>query len=182
MADSFLLYLERHIRARHPELETARAGEGETLRIAEAGHLDDDEAPEVHLHEADGAVLLDWVWRLPVREERREEVRDFLLTYVRDTLENHGWEVPVLLLGGPLNGRSLTKRREDLVGRLLFARRPAADQPPDRADLYKWRLQRNPQGEYVCVFERTLAGEDLDLFIARGVESTGPFVVINDAS
>jgi len=176
---SFLADLESFLRDDHPELESARAGDGTTLRIAEAGKLEDEESPEVHVHAGDGAVLLDWVWRLPVQDDRLDEVRVFLVDYVRETFENHGWEVPIVLLGGPLNGKSLTKRREDLVGRLLFARAPSPQGGAHAADVYKWRLKRNPQGEYVCVFERSLVGEELDTFIARGVESTGPFVVIN---
>lgn len=178
---SFLDGLESFVRESHPELESARTGDGETLRIAEAGGLENDETPEIHVHESDGAVLLDWVWRLPVRDGRHEEICAFVLDYVRETFENHGWEVPILLLGGPLNGKTLTKRREDLVGRLLFARPQQTGDAPHAADLYKWRLKRNPRGEYVCVFERSLVGADLDAFIARGVESTGPFVVINGA-
>lgn len=176
---SFLDHLESFLRTSHPELESARAGDGETLRIAEAGRLEEAEAPEVHLHAADGAILLDWVWRLPVEESRYEEVRAFLLDYVRDSFENHGWEVPILLHGGPLNGRSMTKPRADLVGRLLFARPQKGEGAPHAADLYKWRLKRNPKGEYVCVYERSMEGEELDAFISRGVGSTGPFVVIN---
>ena len=176
---SFLDELESFLLGSHPELESARTGDGSTLRIAEAGRLDDAEAPEVHVHLADDSVLLDWVWRVPVTEGRHDEIRAFLLDYAREAFENHGWEVPILLLGGPLNGKSLTKRREDLVGRLLFARKPTEEKATHAADVYKWHLKRNPQGEYVCVFERSLLGPDLDKFIARGVESTGPFTVIN---
>lgn len=176
---SFLAHLETFLRESHPELAFARAGDGETLRIAEAGRLEEAEAPEVHVHAADGSVLLDWVWRLPIEESRYEEVRAFLLDYVRDTFENHGWDVPIVLRGGPLDGRSMTKPRADLVGRLLFARPQKDEGAPHAADLYKWRLKRNDRGEYLCVFERSLVGEALDIFIARGVNSTGPFVVIN---
>lgn len=176
---SFLADLESFLRESHPELESARAADGTTLRIAEAGKLEDAESPEVHVFPKDGSILLDWVWQLPVREGLHDDLLAFLLDYVRESFENHGWEVPILLLGGPLNGTSLTKPRENLVGRLLIARKPTNEGAPHAADIYKWRLKRNAQGEYVCVYERSLVGEALDTFIARGVDSTGPFTVIN---
>ena len=176
---SFVADLESHIRDARPDLKATRATDGETLRILQADSGDaDSDGPEVQVLEADGAILLDWVWRLPVPAGSSSAVRDFVLSYASETFENAGWEVPLLLQGGPLNGHTLTKTRRDLVGRLLFARKGKGPDTPHVADIYKWRLKRNAAGEYVCIYERTIEGEELDRFIARGVESTGPFVVI----
>ena len=172
--------LEEYIRASRPDLETAQAEDGSTLRIAEQGRLREDDAPRFHVHAEEGAVVLDWTWRLPLRDGLFESLRDFILAYVEEGIQNHGWEVPIVLSGGPLQGRRLTKRREDLVGRLMFARKGAAGSTAQQAFLYKWHLSRNEAGEYVCVYERSLAGDAVDEFIARGVKDTGPFVLIHD--
>jgi hypothetical protein len=179
---TFIEDLESHIRDTRPDLATARAADGETLRITQRGEGESEEpedALEVQVHETEGGILLDWVWRLPVSEGSASTVRDFVLSYVSESIENSAWEVPIVLKGGPLNGHTLTKTRRDLVGRLLFARTVEPEDATHKADIYKWRLKRNAAGEYVCVFERTIEGEELDRFIARGVESTGPFVVIH---
>ena len=88
--------------------------------------------------------------------------------------------MPIVLYGGPLHGKRMSKHREDLAGRLMFARKGRKAGDPQRAHLYKWRLKRSDVGEYVCVYERSLQGDEVDQFIARGVESTGPFVLIYD--
>jgi hypothetical protein len=165
----------------HPDLEVETGADGRWLRVAQKGHLADPDHTRVTLEESEDAVLLDGLWRLPVRVGGGHAVGDFLLAYVTEAIENHGWEVPVLLEGGPRHGSRLTKRRDDLVGRLLFARPGRGPDDPSRGDLYKWHLRRAPSGEYVCVYERSMVGPELDQFLARGVESTGPFVVIPDS-
>ena len=175
---SFLAHLETVLRER-PEWESVRSEDGRTLRIAEDGRLEVEKAPLVYVHEQDGAVLLDGSWKLTVKAEQHEDVAALIVDYLQEAFENHGWEVPIVLYGGPLHGRRLTKSREDLAGRLVFARKGEND-GDQHAHLYKWRLKRSDAGEYVCVYERTLENDELDRFIARGVASTGPFVLIHD--
>jgi hypothetical protein len=104
-------------------------------------------------------------------------IRDLILEVVQDGFENHGWQVPVVLDGGPLAGKRVTQAWEDLVGRLVFAKKGGEDGSPPEAHFYKWHLRRTAGGEYLCRFERTLRGEEVDAFLRRGVASTGPFVI-----
>lgn len=177
---SFVADLESSIRTSLPEWEITRSEDGRVLLIAEP---EDDgserERLAFHVSEEGGAIVLDWAWRFPLEDGKTDELRARVLKYVTESIENRGWEVPVILQGGPLHGKQLTKPREDLVGRLMFARKENAGKT-QCADLYKWLLQQNAEGEYVCAYERSLFGEEVDRFIARGVESTGPFVLIHD--
>jgi hypothetical protein len=171
------------IRERRPELAAVVSEDGRVLRIAEREGEADPGRPRFTVEEADGAVVLDGTWRVALRGEGGTSgILDFVLGYVSEAIENHGWEVPLVLEGGPRHGLRLTKHREDLVGRLLFTRAGVGPDEPAQADVYKWHLRRSAAGEYVCVYERSLVGEALDAFLARGVESTGPFVVIHGVS
>lgn len=182
---AFVADLDTWIREHRPGWETAFSADGRTLRIQERTDPGQERAPgtphaAIDVQENDGALLLDWAWKLPVTDGKPDELRNLVVDYLDEAFENHGWEVPVVLRGGPLNGKHLTKPREDLVGRLMFARKGSDPAEPHRAELYKWHLKRNRKGEYICVFERSLHGPEVDRFIARGVESTGPFVLIHD--
>ena len=178
-SSAFLAELESHIREHRPDLEAMRTETGDTLRIVEQGRLEEDKRHEVQIHAGKDAVVLDWTWRLPVKADKVEELRTLVLDYVTDGIENHGWQVPIVLEGGPLAGRQLTKSREDLVGRLMFARKAEGGSVP-QAHLYKWHLQRNDAGEYVCRYEKSLERDEVDAFLRRGVNKTGSFVIIPD--
>ena len=167
---TFLATLADQVRAADPDLGVDLDEEGLRLVLSGPGGR-----PRFVLGEEDGAVFLEGLWRLPLSPDTEEGVRELLLDVVRDGFENHGWEVPVLLDGGPLSGRRVSRRWEDLVGRLVFAEAG----PPSEAHFYKWHLRRTDEGDYVCRYERTLRGEEIDEFLRRGVESTGPFVIAN---
>ena len=178
---SFVADLLEHVRAEHTAWQGELVEDGLVLRVQEAGVEADAKRPVFHVVQLENAVVLDGLWRIPVDEERAEKARDLIVDYIQDGIENHGWEVPVRLRGGPRSGLQLSKRREDLAGRILLARKvdgPHGEVP--RAEVYKWRLKRNAAGEYVCVHERTLEGEEVDAFLRRGVDSTGPFVLVHD--
>jgi hypothetical protein len=167
---TFLATLADQVRAANPDWGVV-LDEGGCRLVLSA-----PEGPgEFVLGEKDGAVFLEGLWRLPLSPDTEEGVGELLLEVVRDGFEHHGWEVPVLLDGGPLSGRRVSQRWEDLVGRLVFA----VAGPPPEAHFYKWHLRRTEEGDYVCRYERTLRGEEIDDFLRRGVESTGPFVIAN---
>ncbi len=177
--------LEAFIREHHPELVTERSEDGTTLRITERTEEADPKRPSFILHARRSAVVLDWTWRFPVSDgtgldPKDEALRAKVLAYVSDGIENHGWDVPIVLAGGPLAGRRMTKRRQDLVGRLMFARQAKGPDDANRAHLYKWHLRKSAEDEYVCRYERTLEGSEVDEFFARGPDRTGSFVVIHD--
>ena len=178
---SFLADLQVHLADEQPDWTAELLDDGKVLRVREADAVDAAKGPVFHLREEDGTVVLDGLWRIPVRGPQAAKARELIVDYVADGIENHGWEVPVRLRGGPRSGLRLSKRREDLVGRLLLARKvPGPDGEVARAEVYKWRLRKNGEGEYVCVHERTLVGDEVDRFLRRGVESTGPFVLVHD--
>lgn len=178
---SFIADLLAYVRHERPDWAAELLEEGTVLRVRQAGEPPPEAGPVFHLVEVEDGVVLDGLWRMPVDGDRAEKARDLILDYIADGIENHGWEVPVRLRGGPRNGLRLSKRREDLAGRLLLARKvPGPDGEVARAEVYKWRLKRNEAGEYVCDHERTLEGEAVDGFLQRGVDSTGPFVLVHD--
>lgn len=178
---SFVTDLLAHVRDERPEWQAELLEDGTILRIQEAAESPQEGRPVFHLVEVDDGVVLDGLWRMPVDGEKAVKARDLILDYVADGIENHGWEVPVRLRGGPRSGVTLSKHREDLAGRLLLARKvPGPDGEVARAEVYKWRLKRNDAGEYVCDHERTLEGDEVDAFLRRGVDSTGPFVLVHD--
>ncbi|MFV1959643.1 MAG: hypothetical protein ACC662_09555 [Planctomycetota bacterium] len=177
---AFLQHLEERIRDERPGWTTERSDDGSALLIREAGVAEGTSRPSFFVREVEGGVLLEDLWRIPLTAGQEEALDRLLIEYMEDGIENHGWEVPVVLQGGPQHGRRLSKQRQDLVGRLLFARPAGPDGRGKEAHVYKWRLKRSPDGSYACVYERTLAGAEVDAFIARGVGSTGPFVLIRD--
>lgn len=174
---TFLTTLAEHVRAAHPEWEVDLADDGSRLVLQADAVAAHDRPVRFVLGEADGEVYLEGLWRLPVSEGSEDGIRELLLGVVRDGFENHGWQVPILLVGGPLAGRRVTQPWDDLVGRLVFATKGAADGTPPRAHFYKWHLRRSDDGDYLCHYERTLEGEEVDAFLRRGVRDTGPFVI-----
>jgi hypothetical protein len=173
--------LQETIQEEMPDLEMRSYDDGATLHVAAPGDLDDPDGARVILH-ADGSdLLVEGVWRIRVGDSPDAKLRAFILDYVRDAIKNHGWQVPILLRGGPRNGQRLSQEREHLVGRLIIDRKPRRKGGPRLVDLYKWHLRRNDDGEYVCYFEQTLGEKEIESFFARGVEKTGPFSVISDA-
>ncbi len=172
--------LARDLRAWNPGWAVRLEEGGRSLVVSDATR--ETPAPEDlrFVFSADGkSVVVEDLWRIPVRREQEQEVRRRLVQFVADGFENHGWEVPIMLEGGPRHGRRLSKPWEDLLGRLVLARRVGGDGGEPEAHIYKWHLRRNEDGEYLCRYERTLRGAAVDDFIARGVESTGPFVLIH---
>lgn len=174
---TFLATLADHLRTAHPEWTVDLAEDGSRLVLEGSAHTAGNRAVSFVLGERDGEVFLEGLWRLPVTEDSEEGIRELLLDVLRDGFENHGWEVPILLVGGPLGGRRVTQPWDDLVGRLVFATKGSKGGRPPKAHFYKWHLRRSPDGDYLCRYERTLEGDEVDAFLRRGVESTGPFVI-----
>jgi hypothetical protein len=173
--------LARSLREGHPDWDVQLDEHAARLTVSGPAPAAGEEPPRVVLLREGDDVLVDGVWRVPVPEGREDKAHALLLDYVCDGIENDSWDVPVLLRGGPRDGERISKGRRDLVGRLLLAR-GGAGRAPAVAHVYKWHLERGEGGDYVCRYERTLQGEALDAFIARGVEETGPFVLIYDGS
>jgi hypothetical protein len=174
---TFLTTLADALRAAHPDWQVALDPDGRRLVLDAGQEPAVNTTPRFVLGEDDGVVFLEGLWRLPVTEESEEGIRELLLEVLGDGMENRGWEVPILLYGGPLSGRRITKPWDDLVGRLLFATQAGHAGHEPRAYLYKWHLRRNDEGDYVCHYERTLRGDEVDDFLRRGVAETGPYVI-----
>ena len=174
---SFLETLAEHVRTEHPDWHVELSEDGQGLLIGEANDGEALGPLRFFLRQSDGAVLLEDLWRLPLSEGQEEVVRDLVLDTLKDGFENRGWEVPIVLVGGPLQGKRLTKTWEDLVGRLVFAKAGRGGKA-SQAFLYKWHLKRDGSGNYLCQYERTLKDAEMDDFLRRGVASTGPFVLI----
>lgn len=174
---AFLHALYDHLQTSEPEWHVELSEDGTALLIRQPVEEGDLAGLRFLLRHEDGSLLFEDLWRLPLPEGQEDQVRDLVLGTVRDGFENRGWEVPILLLGGPLQGKSLTKTWEDLVGRLVFAYKAKGGRPA-QAHLYKWHLKRDAAGTYLCRYERTLEGEAMDEFLRRGVDSTGPFVLV----
>lgn len=174
---SFLQILAEHVRTAHPDWAVEVSEDGAGLLLGEPQENEATTPLRFFLRQSDGAVLFEDLWSLPIQEGQEDALRDLVLGIVKDGFENRGWEVPIVLLGGPLQGKRLTKTWEDLVGRLVFARQ-GKNGGPSQAFIYKWHLKQDGSGNYLCQYERTLEGPEMDDFLRRGVASTGPFVLI----